>query len=55
VARISWADVVESMSDTAGTPLRIHDDALRSASTLGDLAEHVRGAGTRGADMRATS
>ena len=38
-ARIQWADVVEELARTDGTPVDVPDAALASAVTLGDLAE----------------
>ena len=42
VARVQWADVAETLADAEGAPLHVADDALGAASTLGDLADHVR-------------
>jgi acyl carrier protein len=42
VARIQWADVVEDLAASDGIALRVQDTALGSATTLGDLAEHLR-------------
>jgi len=38
-ARIQWADVVEELSRTDGTPVDVPDAVLASAGTLGDLAD----------------
>jgi hypothetical protein len=41
VARVQWADVVEELAAADGRAVDVPDDALRSAATLGDLAEHL--------------
>jgi len=38
-ARIQWADVVEGLARTDGTPVDVPDAVLASAATLGDLAD----------------
>jgi hypothetical protein len=42
VARVQWADVVEELGRAAGAPVEVDDAVLRDASTLGELAEHLR-------------
>jgi len=37
-ARIQWADVVEELARTDGTPVEVPDAVLASAGTLGELA-----------------
>ncbi len=49
VARVQWADAVEELAASAGTPLTVHDDALRDAVVLGDLAGHLVPAPVSGA------
>ena len=41
IARIQWADVAEELSLAEGSPIGIDDEVLRSAVTLGDLADHL--------------
>jgi hypothetical protein len=43
LARVLWADVVEELSAAEGVAVAVPDSALRDASTLGDLAEQLRG------------
>jgi hypothetical protein len=38
-ARVQWADVVEELARTDGTPVDVPDSVLATADTLGDLAE----------------
>ena len=38
-ARIQWADVVEQLARTDGTPVAVPDAVLASAGTLGELAD----------------
>ena len=42
VARVLWADVVEELSGAEGVPVLVEDAVLRDATTLGELAEHLR-------------
>jgi hypothetical protein len=41
IARVQWADVVESLAAPTHPGLRVSDDALASATTLGELAAHL--------------
>ena len=42
VARVLWADVVEELSGAEGAVVIVDDAVLRDATTLGELAEHLR-------------
>jgi hypothetical protein len=41
LARVLWADVVEALAAPAHPDLRVADEALADAGTLGDLASHL--------------
>ena len=41
VARVQWADVVEELASSDGTPVVVDDAPLGAATTLGGLAEHL--------------
>jgi hypothetical protein len=41
VARVQWADVVEVLARSDGTPVTVDDAPLGAASTLGELAAHL--------------
>ena len=45
IARVQWADVAEASALDQGSVLAVDDQVLRSATTLGDLADHVRSQG----------
>ncbi len=42
VARVQWADVVEGLAAPDHPDLRVTDEALVAARTVGDLAAHLR-------------
>jgi hypothetical protein len=41
VARVQWADVVEVLAAPTCPDLRVADEVLASAATVGDLAAHL--------------
>jgi len=42
IARIQWADVVSSFASDQGSPVVVDDEAMRTATTLGELAAGLR-------------
>ncbi len=42
IARIQWADVVSSFASDQGSPVEVDDEAMRTATTLGELAAGLR-------------
>ena len=42
VARVQWADVVEGLAAPDRPGLHVSDEVLATASTVGDLAAHLR-------------